>query len=410
MRFLLHRESPWIPVVLITILVGCWSELDLYAPSFPQMMHYFGTTEQAMQWTLSFNFLGFFIASLLCGPLADAYGRRVVILGGSFLFLLGSLICVAANNIEMMFLGRLVQGIGVSAPVTVCMAVIADIYQGDRQVRLLSRMNSAVTITMALAPIVGVYLTDHFGWRSNFQAIFGIALIGSILIWMFVPETHVQGRTQFSSRGLLKSYATLLRSQSFMTAVLGLCLSITPYFIFIGIIPLLFMEELGVTLNDYVYYQGSVVALFATLSLLIPFFMKSGNLNKMIKWSIYLSFGALGASFITSLFVRDNPLVITTFMWLFTIGITLPPTLMFAQAMDLHPELRACASSLIQSIRMLFMALGSAMAGALYNGTYLPAIGVMFFFVAASIPFSLWVVNKRGAKDSNTELMVAAMH
>src|SRR5688572_12725003 len=139
MRFLLNRESPLIPVVLITILIGCWSELDLYAPSFPQMMHYFATTEQAMQWTLSLNFLGFFFASLLCGPLADAFGRRPVILVGSLFFLLGSLVCVAATSIEIMFLGRFIQGLGVSAPVTVCMAVIADIYQGERQVRLLSR-------------------------------------------------------------------------------------------------------------------------------------------------------------------------------------------------------------------------------------------------------------------------------
>jgi len=89
MRFHLHRESPWIPVILISILIGCWSELDLYAPSFPQMLDYFKTTNEMMQLTLSLNFLGFFVAALLCGPLADAYGRRPVILGGSLLFVLG---------------------------------------------------------------------------------------------------------------------------------------------------------------------------------------------------------------------------------------------------------------------------------------------------------------------------------
>lgn len=189
MLFLLRRESLWIPVILLVILIGSWSELDLYAPSFPTMMHHFGTTEQMMQWTLSLNFLGFFFAILLCGPLADAFGRRGVILWGSAIFVVGSFICLLASNIEAMLVGRLIQGIGVSAPVTVCQAVIADIYRGEKRVRMLSRTNSVITITMALAPIFGVYLTEHFGWHANFVVIFGMALMGGLLIYLFVPET-----------------------------------------------------------------------------------------------------------------------------------------------------------------------------------------------------------------------------
>lgn len=365
-----------------------------------------------MQWTLSLNFLGFFFASLLCGPLADAYGRRPVILGGSVLFLLGSLICFASSSIELMLLGRFVQGLGVSAPVTVCMAVIADIYQGERQIKLLSRMNSSVTITMAMAPIVGVYLTEHFGWRSNFGVIFAIALIGCVLIGLYVPETLAQeGRVEFSGKSLVKSYLKLLRSRNFMSAVLGLCLTITPYFIFIGIIPLLFMEQLGVGLNEYVYYQGSVVGLFAVLSLMMPLILKMYDINKMLRMSILLSLVALVTSLVLSLTTPDNPLVITGLMWAFTVGILLPPTLMFAEAMDMHPDLRACASSLIQSVRMFCMAAGTALAGAFYNGTYTPAIAVMVLFFAAGVPFAfrvVWRREKSGAAAS--EVSAVAMH
>ncbi len=195
MFLFLERQSPWIPVILLVIMVGCWSELDLYAPSFPEMMHYFATTEHMMQWTLSLNFLGFFLASLLCGPLADSFGRRKVILAGSLIFVVGSYVCLYASSIGWMLFGRLVQGMGVSAPVSVCMAVIADIYQGERQVKLMSKLNSAITIAMALAPMVGVYLTDYFGWRANFLVIFAIALLGMIMIWLLCrrPTTIICG-------------------------------------------------------------------------------------------------------------------------------------------------------------------------------------------------------------------------
>jgi len=410
MRFLLHRESPWIPVVLIVMLVGCWSEMDLYAPSFPMMLKYFETTNFMMTLTLALNFIGFFIAALLCGPLAEAYGRRPIILGGSLIFALGSLVCVAAPNIEAMLIGRFIQGFGVSAPVTVSMAVVADIYQGDRQIKLMTRMNSAITVVMALAPIIGAQLTQDFGWRSNFIVIFLVAGISCTLLWLLVPETHHEdNRVEFSSKSLFMSYWTLLKSRNFMIAVIGLCLAVTPYFIFIGIAPLLLQEDLGLSLDAYKFYQGSVVAIFAGLSLLLPSILKRFNATTLLWGSVVLSTLALGVSLLLSFIMPDNENVITGLMWLYTMGIVVPPTLMFTEAMEMHPELRACASSLIQSIRMLSMAAGLWLAGTLYDKRYLFAILVMFVFLVASIPFTISVIRRR-EKEGTKTTSVAAMH
>jgi len=406
MFFLLRRESSWIPAILLVIMVGCWIELDLYAPSFPQMMHYFATNEQMMQWTLSLNFLGFFLASLLCGPLADSFGRRNVILVGSVIFVLGSLICLAASSIGWMLCGRLIQGVGVSAPVTVCMAVIADIYQGERQVRLLSKMNSAITISMALAPIAGVYLTEAIGWHANFVAIFVIALLGVFLILLFIPETHqVNMRVPFAPKALIMGYWTLLKSRAFMAAVLGLCFSVTPYFVLIGILPLLLMEQLGIPINQYAFYQGSIVGLFSALSLSLPWMLKRFDLNKLVCYSTILSMGALFASFVMSLIFADSPLAITALMWIYVIGIVGPSTIMFSGAMDMFPELRASASSLIQAMRMLSMALGTALAGALYNGTFASISIVLVLFMTLSIPAITMAFRKRGGVSMAPEVV-----
>lgn len=411
MRFHLHRESPWIPVILISILIGCWSELDLYAPSFPQMLDYFKTTNEMMQWTLSLNFLGFFVAALLCGPLADAYGRRPVILGGSLLFVLGSLLCVIATDMDAMLLGRFVQGLGVSAPTTVCMAVIADIYQGDRQVKLISRMNTSVTIVMALAPIIGSYLAEAFGWRANFMVIFGVAISGCSLIWLLVPETHAhESRVTFSARSLFSSYWILLKDRNFMMAVLGLCLAITPYFIFIGNAPHLFQRVLGLSIDSYAFYQGSVVAIFAGLSLLIPVALRKWNVVRLMGYSIIASVAALFVSFVFSVFIPDNAMLITGLMWVYTVGIVLPPTLMFSEAMDMNPSLRACSSSLIQALRMLFMAGGIALAGKLYDDRYFFPIAVMFAFLILSLPFVISTIRRRSREGATGEISASGMH
>ena len=202
---------------MLVLLIFCWIEVDLYAPAFPQLRRFFQTTEEMIQMTLSLNFLGYFTASLMVGPLGDSYGRRPVILAGSCVFILGSLLCVLAPSLPWLLAGRLLQGLGVSAPTSLALTVIGDLYQGDKQVKLFSLMNSLVTITMAGAPILGAWLSESFGWRANFMVILA-----------------------------------------------------TPYFVFIATIPFLFLETLRLPMSQYVYFQGVVVGLFALLSLMVP--------------------------------------------------------------------------------------------------------------------------------------------
>jgi len=392
----LAKTSALVPIIILVSLIACWIELDLYAPSFPQLMHYFETNEQVIQWTLSLNFFGFFISSLFCGPLADSYGRRPVLVVGTAIFALGSALCVFAPSMFWLMLGRLVQGIGVSAPVSICMAVIADIYQGDRQVRLLSTINSTVTIVMAAAPIAGVFLTDNFGWRSNFIVIFAGALLSTALIGLLIPETHEkEQRTPFSMKQLISAYSTLMSSKFFMFLTLGLCFMVAAYFVFIGIIPLLFMEELKVDIKSYAFYQGAVVGLFAVLSLTIPLVMDRFDVNKVMRYSLFLSLLSGIGLFLLGASVSDHPLPITLMMCAYVTGLVLPCCVLFAQAMDMFPTLRASASSLIQSLRMLTMSFATYVAGALYNGSFLPIGLVIMLLIAIAFPMIMSTIRER---------------
>lgn len=384
------------PFIIVISLISCWIELDLYAPSFPQIMHHFGTNEQAIQWTLSLNFLGFFLSSLFCGPLADSYGRRPLLVTGSIIFALGSIMCVLAPNMGILMFGRLIQGIGVSAPGTICMAIIADIYQGDRQVRLLSMINSTVTIVMASAPVAGVFLTEHFGWRSNFLVITVGAALSTLLIGLFMPETHDKDkRRPFNMKYLATGYIQLLKSKSFMFLTLSLCFMVAAYFVFIGIIPLIFMEELGVDINSYALYQGSVVALFAALSLAVPMIIKRFNVNKLMQWSIFISlFSGIGLGAL-GLFFSDHPLPITILMCCYIVGLVLPCSVLFAQAMDMFPELKASASSLIQSLRMLVMAIAISLAGLVYQGSFMPIGMLIMTLIVIAFPMAMSTIGQR---------------
>ncbi|MBA3815151.1 MAG: multidrug effflux MFS transporter [Parachlamydiaceae bacterium] len=392
----LAKTSPLIPIIFIIALIACWIELDLYAPSFPQIMHHFETNEQAIQWTLSLNFLGFFLSSLFCGPLADGFGRRPILVTGSIIFALGSIVCVFAPSMEILMLGRFIQGMGVSAPVTICMAVIADIYQGDRQVRLLSIMNSTVTMVMAAAPIAGVFLTEYFGWRSNFVVIAIGAFLGTFLIGFFIPETHEKDKRQpFEIKQLFMGYVQLLKCKSFMLLTLSLCFMTAAYFVFIGIIPLLFMEKLGVDINSYALYQGSGVGLFAILSLCVPTVMSKFNVDKLMRASMIVSLASGISLGLLGIFAADHPQSITILMCCYIVGLVLPCCVVFAQAMDMFPPLRASASSLMQSLRMLTMALATYLAGFFYDGSFMPIGIVIMSLIVMAFPMAMSVIGRR---------------
>ncbi|MEI6806586.1 MAG: MFS transporter, partial [Myxococcaceae bacterium] len=353
------------------------AEMDLFVPSLPEVMRYFDTTEQIIQWTFSFNFLGFFVSSLFCGALSDTYGRRVVLLTGTALFVLGSFLTVAATQIEFFLLGRFIQGVGVSAPAVVTMAIIADLYQGVSFVRWTSLLNSLVTTTMALAPMAGAYLAHYYGWRSNFSVIAALAALGFILILFLVPETLPRKqRKQFDGRLIISDYKRLLLSKKFMTPMLGMCFLIAPYFVFVGIVSLLFINELKLSMQEYVYYQGSIVAVFALFSLIVSIFGARLNLDRLLRGSMVICGLCSLSLLLHGLFLEDSALSLTILMCFFAVGCVVPCTVLYMRAISVYPSLQGSSAALFQSTRMLMLSIGTAISGLTYNGFYKP-IGVI---------------------------------
>ena len=97
--------------VLLLAFIAFYIETDIYTPSFPVMMTYFGTNEDTIQMLLSMNFLGLCLsAGSFFGPASDAYGRKTILTCGLGLFMLGSIGCAAVESLNWMICLRLVQG------------------------------------------------------------------------------------------------------------------------------------------------------------------------------------------------------------------------------------------------------------------------------------------------------------
>src|SRR5262249_40517835 len=142
---------------------------------------------------------------------------------------------------------------------------------------------------------------------------------------------------------------------------------------------------------------GSVVGLFAALSLAIPSVMNRFDVDRLMRFSMVITLASGVALFLLGALAPDHPLPITILMCCYVTGLVLPCCVLFAQAMDMFPTLRASASSLIQSLRMLTMSLATYIAGYFYDATFLPIGLVIMTLVVIAFPMGMSVIRRRSA-------------
>ena len=141
------------------------------------------------QLIITMIFLGLGIGPLIFGPLSDNLGRKPAVYFGFVLFLLASFICVSSETIQYMILGRILQGIGLSASRTISIAIIRDQYQGDPMARIMSFVTVVFLLVPIVAPAIGKMVLDQFDWQSIF--LMQLWCSGAVALWFWKrqPET-----------------------------------------------------------------------------------------------------------------------------------------------------------------------------------------------------------------------------
>lgn len=189
--------------------------IDALLPALDYIGFSIGITQAVdNQLLITMIFLGLGLGPLFFGPISDSLGRKPVVFMGFGVFIIASLICVFSESLEMMVAGRILQGIGLSAPRTISIAMVRDTYRGDYMARIMSFITSVFLLVPVIAPAMGKFVLDHYNW----QAIFYIQLIFSILVsfwfWKRQPETLlIEKRIKFSSTIFVDGLKELSKSK-----------------------------------------------------------------------------------------------------------------------------------------------------------------------------------------------------
>jgi DHA1 family bicyclomycin/chloramphenicol resistance-like MFS transporter len=379
-------------VLLIEILYG--AEVALFVPSFPELQHTFHLSPFLVEFMISANLVAYCFCGLFTGILGDRYNRRRVILISLWIFLLGSFFCVTAPTYTFLLLGRILQGIGMAGPAVLSYPVISDYYPIEKQAAMMGLLNGVTTLAMAFAPVLGSYINFYFGWHGNFLTLLILSVMCLTMSHLFIPN-HLGDKTVSLSP---KTYLPLLCSPIFMTFMGAICLLITPYWVFIGMAPILYMHTLGISLKAFGYYQGSLAGVFSIVCLLSPMILlHAGKKNCLLAGMVFCLLSALSMSILLILH-NHQPLLITAAVLFMAAGAVFPVNILFPLALTVLDNSKGRASAVLLAGRLLLTAVTLSIVSYFYDNSFFTTGLSMIIALVLSMLFIVQILSKKWAQ------------
>jgi len=287
------------------------------------------------------------------GAISDAIGRITTIKWGLGIFVLASIGCAFAPNVETLWFFRALQGASGGAGNTVARAMVRDLFEGAQAQRVMATVQMLFGIAPAVAPIIGGFLLG-----IHWQAIFiFLAMYAAFTLWaavQFLPETMPsEKRIQLSARSVFKSYKVIYRDMEFAKLVTALGANFSGFFIYVLASPVFLGKQLGLSPQQYGYLFVPTVTGMVIGSYLAKRAAGRYPSHQVVRWA-YLWMGTialvnLAVCYFLPVATVTNILPVA----LFNIGMAMCMPVLSLAALDRHPRIRGTAASAQAFMQML---------------------------------------------------------
>lgn len=364
-------------VLGLLALVGP-AAIDMYLPAMPRIAEEFGTSETAVQMTLTGYFIAFGVAQLVYGPLADQAGRRLPIFLGLGIFIVGAFGSAMAGSAEALVAWRAVQGLGGAALMVVPRAIIRDQYTGVEATKLMAMIMLVIAISPMLAPLAGSGIMALSGWRAVFFVLAGLGVLSAVLTLLAQPETlPKEVRVKISVRSMLRGGRVLLFDPGFMGVTLIGGFGMASFFVFLASAPFVYVEQFGLSPTGFsVAFALNAIGFF-TASQLASWLGAKMGMRRLIRRGVtgftLFTLALVGVALTVG---TTLPLVVAgLFCANACLGVVIPTSMVLA--LDDHGDIAGLASSLGGTLQMLAGGLMIVAAGPFFDGTALPMLAAI---------------------------------
>ena len=315
------------------------------------------------------------------GMLSDRVGRKRVITAGLLLFAAGSMVAATADSIQMVILGRLLQGSGaISAAV---MALTADLTRDEHRTKAMASIGISIGLSFSVALASGAALESWIGLSGIFWATAAFALVGIAVLHLWVP-TPVRCITHRDMEPAPAQFIKVFRNPDIMRLVLSIMLLhlllTTSFFA----LPITLLEQAGLAKSEHaVAYLPVLILAFIAM---VPFIiiaekrrkMKPVFLGAVIVLGLVQLAWAFGSNSVTGILIA---------LWLFFTAFNILEASLPSMMSKLSPlENKGTALGIYSTAQFLGAFIGGAAGGFLYG--HFDVTGV---FIAGAVITLFWL-------------------
>ena len=383
--------------LFILILLGMLTAFgpfvtDMYLPSLPSMGEYFSTSSSMVQLGLTASMIGLAVGQIFFGPLSDRYGRRIPLQVVMWLFIVSTISCLFAQNIQQFVAFRLIQGIAGAGGIVIARSIATDKFSGKDLAKMLAIIGTINGIAPVVAPIIGGVFTEAIGWQGIFIILLALGVLLLIGCMRFRESLPVENRLATKWADTFNSFKVVLRNKQYVCYVLQLAFAQGVLFAYIASSPFIIQQHYGYSPFAFsICFSINAIAIGGAAAFSVKFRRPAngtlvGCMGMLIFSLLECSALALGCSF----WIYELLLIAVLFM----MGMTF--TTSTALAMECERTNAGTASALLGAVCFSFGGIVSPLVGI---GNILVSTGVIFVICSlCSLSCILLALGRRRTK------------
>jgi len=323
------KTKPKGPLFLAAVIISVTSGqfvLLFYIPALPLIGHDLHVHGAVVEQTVTFFLYGFGISQLIYGNLSDSFGRKKMLLAGIAILAFGVILTYFTQTANMLLVSRLIQGLGAGAIAIIPRTIMKDSYEGSKFIKAVTIFMLVLTLTPAIAPLVGGAFVTYFSWRAMFLFLFFYIIIVSLVVIFLIPETlDKQNRKRFNGKLIFTSYLHLLKDKKYVIFLLSVMLSYAGMVLYMTFTAFIYEDVFSISPGQYgvvMIIPSLFLALGCSSPIWLPILIRrtlSINTN-MILGCIIMIIGAISLMLIC-VFGFKTEWVVTIFISVLAVGI-----------------------------------------------------------------------------------------
>ncbi|GGJ57724.1 multidrug effflux MFS transporter [Streptomyces brasiliensis] len=367
--------------VLVTLVLGGLTAtpplaMDMYLPSLPEVTRSLHAPAATVQLTLTACLAGMALGQLVVGPMSDRWGRRRPLLTGLAVYLLATVLCALAPNVETLVAFRLAQGLAGAAGIVIARAVVRDLYDGVAMARFFSTLMLISGVAPIVAPLIGGQLLRVTDWRGVFVVLTVLGAVLAAVVWLRLPETLPPAERHVGGVGeALRAMRGLLADLPFTGYMLTGGFAFAALFAYIAASPFVVQEIYGASPQTFSLLFGlNSVGLVVAGQVNGKLLVGRVSLDKVLAAGLVVTVLAATALLLmaTGAFghVGLAPVAAALFVLVSAMGVTLPNAQSLALLRTRHAA--GSASALLGTSSFLVGAIASPLVGVAGEHTAVP--------------------------------------